>query len=544
MQTLRSMSRSPLVAATAAAVAFTLFLTWPQCLYLGTRIASHNDPYFSMWRLAWIAHALGTDPHHLYDANIFYPEPRTLAYSDATLLQGALATPLLWAGWRLVGVYNVLLLGGIAASGVGMFVLVRYLTGNVGAALVSAACFTLVPYRIEHYMHLELQWTMWIPLTFWATHRAFAEQSWRWGALTGVLLWLQVLSCVYYGIFLAMIVALLGVLLAITTPREAPVGLAALVLGAMIAGLLTIPYAWPYIENVRMLGPRSPADIAAYSASFSSYMATPWQNWMWGWTGDSFTGNELHLSPGIMMVVLGVLALIRRPRRVVWIYVALCAAAVEMSLGINGQAYPWLHGHIPSIGGLRAMARFSILAFSALAVLAGLGTDYLQQQFSRRRAGEWVCASAIIALVLETGSAPMPLTEVPVKVPDIYRVVSRLEPGVIVELPMAEPQWIPGFDELYQDRSTVHWRPLVNGYSGYVSRRYVDTLSQMLTFPDDASIAHLKKLGVRYLLIHQALYDTHSQFADLVSRIASRPELVSAGHYRDWVGNTELFELH
>src|ERR1700688_1578887 len=107
------MSRSPLVAATAAAVALTLFLTWPQCLYLGTRIATHNDPYLSMWRLAWIAHALGTDPRHLYDANIFYPEPRTLAYSDATLLEGIVAAPFLWAGAPLVLVYNLLLLGGI-----------------------------------------------------------------------------------------------------------------------------------------------------------------------------------------------------------------------------------------------------------------------------------------------------------------------------------------------------------------------------------------------------------------------------------------------
>jgi hypothetical protein len=215
-----------------------------------------------------------------------------------------------------------------------------------------------------------------------------------------------------------------------------------------------------------------------------------------------------------------------------------------MSLGVNGHLYPWLYEHITLIRGLRAMARFSVLAFCALAVLAGFGVDYLQQRFSRQRAREWVCAGAIIALVLEAGSAPMPLTEVPVKVPDIYRVVSRLEPGVIAELPMAEPQWIPGLDPLYEYWSTTHWKPLVNGYSGYVSRRYVDTLGLMLTFPDDASIARLRRLGVRYLLVHQALYDNPFQFADLVIGMASRRELVYAGHYRDWVGNTELFELH
>jgi len=138
-------SRHPVLAAAVALAALTIFLTWPQALYLGTKVAVHNDPFFSTWRLAWIAHALRTDPHHLYDANIFYPERNTLAYSDAMLLEGAIGAPFIWAGVSPVLVYNILLLAGIVSSGVGVFVLVRYLTKNAGAALVSAAIFTLMP---------------------------------------------------------------------------------------------------------------------------------------------------------------------------------------------------------------------------------------------------------------------------------------------------------------------------------------------------------------------------------------------------------------
>ncbi len=46
-----------------------------------------------------------------------------------------------------------------------MFVLARHLIGAMAPALVAAAIFTMAPYRIEHFMHLELQWTMWMPLT-------------------------------------------------------------------------------------------------------------------------------------------------------------------------------------------------------------------------------------------------------------------------------------------------------------------------------------------------------------------------------------------
>ena len=135
---------------------------------------------------------------------------RTLAYSDAMLFEGMIAAPFLWAGVNQVLVYNLMFFAGIVSSGAGMFVLVRYLTGDIGAALVSAVVFTLAPYRIEHFIHLELQWTVWMPLTLWALHRTFDEGTYQNGALTGFFLWLQIVSCVYYGVFLGIIVSALA----------------------------------------------------------------------------------------------------------------------------------------------------------------------------------------------------------------------------------------------------------------------------------------------------------------------------------------------
>src|SRR5262249_2748189 len=150
------------------------------------------DAMFSIWRISWIAHALAHAPAHLLDGNIFYPAGRTLTFSDATLLEGLLAAPLLWGRVSPTITYNLLLLGGIAGSGFAMFVLARRLVGSDGPALVAAAIFAMTPYRIEHFMHLELQWAMWIPLTFWALHLAIEEPSPRAGVLAGVFLALQV----------------------------------------------------------------------------------------------------------------------------------------------------------------------------------------------------------------------------------------------------------------------------------------------------------------------------------------------------------------
>src|SRR5262249_52303502 len=146
------------------------------------------------------------------------------------------------------------------------------------------AIFVLLPYRVLHYPHLELQWTAWMPLAFWAVHRTVEEQSWRFGALTGVFVWLQVISCVYYGIFLAPMVGILAILLLVCTKRDGVVAIAALGVGALVAALLTYPYALPYLENARTLA-RTTADVRSYSALPQSYLVAPKSNWLWGWTG-------------------------------------------------------------------------------------------------------------------------------------------------------------------------------------------------------------------------------------------------------------------
>lgn len=532
------MSRHPLWSALALLVALTVLLTWPQALHLGTKVAAHDDPLFSIWRLAWVEHALSADPRHLFDANIFYPHVRTLAYSDAMLLEALLAAPWLWANVNPVLVYNVLLLAGIVSSGLGMFVLARHLTGDPDAALVSAVVFTLVPYRIEHFMHLELQWTAWMPLALWAVHRTIEDGSVRFGLLTGLLLWLQMISCVYYGAFLGLIVAALAILLMVSRPQLAKGAIVPLGLGVIVATVLTLPYAVPYIENTRLLGPRDAGEVANFSARLDSFFLTPQQNWLWGWTAFKFGGNELHLFPGVAAIGLALLALARRPRRQVWIYLALAVLAAALSLGSNGTLYRWLNQYVWVFRGFRAPARFAILACCALAVLAGFGFQALRGLAAVRPMRRALLATVLVAIGIECGSSPMILADVPRGAPDIYKFLRTVDPSVIVEFPMVDYDLTP----LFMYGSIFHWHRLVNGYSGYEPPDYRETRARMREFPDDASIARLNALGVRYVLVHQAYYKAED-FADLMDRILHRPELIPTGHYRDWIADTQIFEL-
>ncbi len=136
----------------------------------------------------------------------------------------------------------------------------------------------------------------------------------RFGALAGVLLWLQMLSSVYYGAFLGLIGASFALLLAATGPRRARSVAGPFCLAGFVAAILTAPYAIPYVLNTRALGPRDPGDVATFSARFASYVSAPEQNWIWGWTSIDYPGNELHLFPGLAAIALAVLGFVKGPR--------------------------------------------------------------------------------------------------------------------------------------------------------------------------------------------------------------------------------------
>src|SRR5262245_11019222 len=197
----------------AVFVVLTCVMMWPQVRHIHNSAVSHQDIYFNMWRLEWLAHAMATSPRDLFNGNIFYPEPRTLAFSDAMLVQGVIAAPLIWLGMPPVLLHNLMILGAIVLSATAMFALVRYLTGSRGAALLAGTIFAFAPYRFENIMHMELQWTMWVPLAFLALHKTIDEPRIRHGLGVGAAVALQMLSCIYYGIFLATLLPVGGVFL-------------------------------------------------------------------------------------------------------------------------------------------------------------------------------------------------------------------------------------------------------------------------------------------------------------------------------------------
>jgi hypothetical protein len=221
----------------------------------------------------------------------------------------------------------------------------------------------------------------------------------------------------------------------------------------------------------------------------------------------------------------------------------MCAAAVELSFGANGWLYGWLLAHVKALQGLRAPARFGIVASCALAVISGFGIGALRQRLSPTHPSHmWIVPAVLALLIVEHTPKKVPLTDVANNRPDVYRIMSAIGDGVVIELPLPRASTLPGYDALYESWSTSHWHPLVNGYSGHYTEAYIETLVRMEAFPDDDSIARLKQLDVRYIVVHRAFYEA-DEYAALMQHMVKWQELKPAGRYGDPIGQADLFVL-
>jgi hypothetical protein len=517
--------------ASLAMVAATAALLHQQVTAFAS-VPDFGDPLFSMWRLAWIAHQLPRSPQHLFDANIYYPAARTLAYSDAMLVPGLLAAPALWLGVPLLIVYTTMLMATFVAAGLAMFALARAVTRDFGAALVAALVFAFDPFRLSHYSHLELQFTFWMPLALLALICTLASGRRRDGAAVGVLVSLQALSSLYYGAYLAvsLVVITAGWMCLIARPSRRAWG--ALFLGVLIAGVVAVAVTTPYRAARATVGERPEDEIRNNSATFRHYLTSSRRSVVYGASLYERQIGELELFTGTVPVVIAAAAFIPPLGPLVLPTALGLAASVEASFGLRGILYSGLIKLAP-FRGFRVPARFRAVAGLYLALLAGMGVVRLTRLIRSvwpRRAAVWATAIAVLVDVRPS----LELRPLWTHAPAVY--ASAPEGVVLADLPM------PGSaDPVYVYLSTFHWHPIVNGASGFEPAWYAPLVSISREFPADQALDAFSKVGTQYVVIHESYY--RDFFPRVVAAAAAQPRLQFVATSTWEEGESRLYRL-
>jgi len=518
-------------------VALAIVNSYPLVLGLDSTIGEHGDALFSVWRLAWVAHQVRVDPGRLFNANIFFPEQSTLAYSDAMLLPALVLAPLHWAGVSPLLVYNVALLAAFVLSGLAAYALVRYLTNSTAAGMLGGVIYAFAPHRAEHFDHLELQFAFWMPLAVLAWHRAAEDDSVRRRLEVAALVSAQILSCIYHGIFLVTWLAALTVWWYRRTPARAFRSLGwSLAPAVLVLGL----YSLPYLDSRSVVGERKVEEITGYSAQPLDFLSAPSTNRLYGWTSE-WGANERHLFPGVVVVCLAVAALWRTADRRLRVHAVGLVVALILTLGLNAGVYRVLYELVLPYRGLRVPARAAILMLLSLSVLAGAGLAWILRRLPPDRAP--LATLALIGMVsMEYWTSPR-LVPVDVEGSGWHRWLKAMPDAVVFEWPVTVPWRLYDMrDVLYMYRSTQHWQPLLNGYSGKYPRSYLELLTEMRSFPYTSALDYLRQRGATILVVHERP-GTRPSYAAALERLHRDPHVTIIAQGRDSGHRVTFFRL-
>jgi hypothetical protein len=314
------------VARTVLVVSFftvlTLIMAYPLSVEPESRALDLGaDTRLFLWTLSWDIHALGRHPGSLFDANIFYPEPNTLAYSEHLVGSALLAAPGYFLSGNPVLAMNIVVLLSCIFSGLGAYFLSRRLGISTGGALVAGVVFAFSPPRFFRIGQLHLATVQWIPFCLAFLHIYVTGGSRRHLVAAVLFFSLQALSGGQNALFL--LLASTGLLVySWASGTFHPRGniVRDVLVASALATVLNLPFLLPYFEVQQIGLNRSLEEAREWSPNAESFLAAPTHSQsallstIPGLRRRILENASGYLFPGFLTLVLAGLAFCRSRR--------------------------------------------------------------------------------------------------------------------------------------------------------------------------------------------------------------------------------------
>ena len=298
-------------------LALVLIFTLPFAVHAADAVISgHVDNLLNVWITSWDNHALSSNPTGLFQANINYASPDSLAFSEHLFIVAILSAPITWITRNPIFAYNFISLVGFALAGYTMYLLAKYLTKNKLAAFAAGVFFAFVPYHFSTIVHVHVSLYLLQPLLLLFLFRYFDEGRPRYLVGLGITFLAQALLSWYQVAFSSIPIALFLIWQLLARERREKLPYIAYTIGVLVlCMLLLLPFALPYFR-VHSNTPESesrPAMNVVLSAKARDYLRVLPQNYLYDKLGFFYTGNPGEgnsLFPGFLIFPLALVALI------------------------------------------------------------------------------------------------------------------------------------------------------------------------------------------------------------------------------------------
>lgn len=533
-------SRAGALALTCAIL--TVVHTWPMAAapHRYSRI-DNADYLLNAWAISWVAHQGVTDPLRLFDGNIFWPERSTLAYSEAMIVQGVMAAPVRALGGSPVLAFNAVMLAGYFLTSLAFGLLAYRWTGSWAAAFVTASAAGFNSHLFTRMGQLQAMHVEFIALALFGLDRIFTRGRIRDAVTLGAGFALQGLTSIYLLVFTSWAMVFAGLTRFVTAGRGRrgrPAILAALAAGVALL-LLSFYLDGYYRVHLDQGFARTSADNTGLAGSYTDYLSSV--SWVHFWWSRPFVEVSRSINfPGITVLLLVAVAVASRqdrsnPRVSMCIAIAVGCAAVSVAPRLPG--YERVHDLVPLFWAVRAQAHIGQVVLLALALLAGFGVASLERRWGVRRG--WPAAAAIAVVLINAEALRAPIPYRPFEgIPRVYEALRPERGAVVLELPMYERR-AAFANATYMLNSTSHWKPIVNGYSGFLPASYVRLWTQVQDFPGYDALEIMHRRGITHVVVHEAAFiGTYGrQRFDDIGAVRSMREIAREG-------DISIYRLH
>lgn len=556
--------------AALGALALAVLMTWPTLRYpLYTLPQDYWDPSLQAWQMAWSGHILLTNPAQLWQANAFYPESWSFAFSDTLL--GYAPAGMIGHGPEAAALrYNIIFVLAHALATLGAYALARQLgAGRIGAA-VAGVSYTYAPWLLAQAGHLHVVSNGGIPLALamlarghgWSLRYGYRPERRHGGwTYTGWLVAAWQLS-LGFGIGLPFAYVLGGTVLVATVlwflrrylvrPVRRPFGarllVADLVGGALFAGvgvLLAIPYF--KVAELHPSAKRTIGDIAVYSPPPAGFVTAPAESRIWGGLHEGARAAlpwppEMTLLPGFVLYALAAGGLFFSIWKLRHRLLLLAGVLVTMTLAMGTRfiggtfTYVPLFEHLPGWDGLRTPGRMMLWSTLLLGLLAAGAVSAFASRVREITAerippwpGPWLRLATLLPLLLVVVEG---LNNTPHPVVPAQPAAMRTVDGPLLVLPSSQ-----NLDQPVMLWSTSRFQDVVNGGSGFTPEQLADVRRVTFAFPDQTSVNHLRTLGVRTVVL------LRDQVAGTPWEATIDAPVDALGIAREEIGETVVFRL-
>ncbi|MBC7372882.1 MAG: hypothetical protein H7323_02675, partial [Frankiales bacterium] len=402
----------------------------------------------------------------------------------------------------------------------GAALLGRELGLRIPAAAVVGVAYAWAPWRMAQNGHLNILSTGGVALALFLLLSGYRRgRPWQ-VALGWVTAAWQLSLGFALGIWFCYLLAVLALMTVIgylvrgrpEVPRARGLLVATVAGGGfllVVAGLLARPYLDVVARNPDAA--RGLAEIQFFSPPLRSLLAADSTNRLWGEATRTIRETlpwtpEQTLFPGVVVVLLALAGLrwrgARRELRA-GLLVGL-AVVVMLSFGLTlfgGRFYRPLYDTLPGWDGLRTPGRLAFLWTLLLALLAGMGAQRIADAI---QVGRTAAAASVLPVALTLVLAGAVLFEgtpqLPLATPGPPPAALAGLPGPLANLPST-----PGADSTFLWWSTDGFTQIANGNGSYVPPELTALRTQTAGFPDATSVALLRGMGLRTVVVHRSL---------------------------------------